>query len=156
MSNRFALAPLNRPAFPSRSSFRRGLRIMVVAALVVVLTGTLAAAPALAQEGNGSDDGSGAAVPNEAQICNNGLIDLMSQAMILLQVFGLGLALLVTQTNAIRRMFGGQSAEQAAQRMAQVKKGTATLVAGPPLFVLFMQLAGLPLLNCMVNQVPLV
>ena len=156
MSNRFAPTSSNQPGPPLRSSLRQGLRIMLAAALLVTLIGTLAAAPALAQENNDSDADSGAGVPNEAQICDNGLVDLMSQAMILLQVFGLGLALLVTQTNAIRRMFGGQSAEQAAQRMAQVKKGTATLVAGPPLFVLFMQLAGLPLLNCMINQVPLV
>jgi len=140
-----------------KSHLTRVLLAVMVAGLLVVS----APAPVAAQNGTstdtgGSGSGGGAGTVDRSAICSNGIVDLFSQAMILLQVFGIGMALLMTQTNAVRRMFGQRSAEEAVERMAQVKKGTVWLIAGPPIFILFAELAGLPLLGCMIDNVPLV
>jgi hypothetical protein len=139
-----------------KSHLTRVLLAVMVAGLLVVS----APAPVAAQNGTSTDTGGsgsgGAGTVDQSAICSNGIVNLFSQAMILLQVFGIGMALLMTQANAVRRMLGQRSAEEAVERMAQVKKGTVLLIAGPPIFILFAELAGLPLLGCMIENVPLV
>jgi hypothetical protein len=145
---------------PSRASRLRSItRILVV----VVLIGTLLfAAPAVAQSQTETEEGGGGgevADPSNVdsgEICSSGPGQIISLGMFLMMIFGVAIGLLMLQWNSIKRMFGQQSAEIAAQQAANVKRGIAGAVGIPMVAAFVAGLVGFPVIGCLLNGLPLV
>jgi len=157
MTDRTPDTPTDRR--PSRASRLRSItRVLVAVALVGAL---LFAAPAAAQTQT-QDDSSGdgeVADPgsvDSSEICSSGPGQIISLGMFLLMIFGVAVGLLMLQWNSIKRMFGQQTAEVAAQQAANVKYGIVTVVGIPMAAAFLAGLIGFPVIGCLLNGLPLV
>jgi len=154
--------PPSRYQSPQRATSRRWLRTIICTVLAVVLIGTLVgAAPAVAQTQTDDGDSSGGEVADpgsvdSSEICSSGPGQIISLGMFLLMIFGVAVGLLMLQWNSIKRMFGQQTAEVAAQQAANVKRGIIGAVGIPMGAAFLAGLIGFPVIGCLLNGLPLV
>jgi hypothetical protein len=144
-----------RSPAPSRATLTRWLRtttIIVVVALAIAGAGF--AAPAAAQTATPTDGGGDGSSLGAGTLCNSTAGDFLAKAVWLLTFGGLAVGLVMWQYTNILRMFGQRKAEEAAQREAFVKSGMVKLIAIPVVALVAAQVFGIPVIQCVLADLP--
>ena len=132
----------------------RWIRVLAFVGLIAAFAGALLATPAVAQSepANGSGDSGGSLGPGT--LCNSVAGDFLAKAMWLMTFGGLMVGIVMWQYTSTMRMFGKRSAEEAAQREAAIKSSMVKLVAIPIVALIAAQVFGIPVIQCMLADLP--
>jgi len=146
--------PRPQPSAPSRATLTWWLRTTAIVVLTIALTGAVLAAPAAAQTDTATDGSGDGSLLGAGTLCNSAAGDFLAKAVWLLTFGGLAVGLVMWQYTSILRMFGQRKAEEAAQREAFVKSGMVKLVAIPVVALVAAQVFGIPVIQCVLADLP--
>jgi len=146
--------PRPQPSAPSRATLTWWLRTTAIVVLTIALTGAVLAAPAAAQTATPTDGGGDGSSIGAGTLCNSVAGAWLAKGVWLLTFGGLAVGLVMWQYTNILRMFGQRKAEEAAQREAYVKGGMVKLVAIPVGAFVLAQIFGIPVIQCVLADLP--
>ena len=138
---------------PARATLTRWLRTTTIILVVALAVAGVAGAPAAAQTATQTDGGDGGSL-GAGTLCNSTAGDFLAKAVWLLTFGGLAVGLVMWQYTNILRMFGQRKAEEAAQREAFVKSGMVKLIAIPVVALVAAQVFGIPVIQCVLADLP--
>ena len=145
--------PPTRSSAPARATDRWLRTTTIIVVVVLAVAGAGFAAPAAAQTATQTDGGDGGSL-GAGTLCNSAAGDMLAKAVWLLTFGGLAVGLVMWQYTSILRMFGQRKAEEAAQREAFVKSGMVKLVAIPVVALVAAQVFGIPVIQCVLADLP--